>query len=73
MKNYMWLKHIARGKEDIVGHGENAGNHFLLFYKVLNSLSKDKILDFTKLKVFVDDKINVAKMIILAKFILKTL
>ena len=30
----------------------------------LKSLPNDKILDMTKLKVFADDKINVAKMMI---------
>ena len=38
-----------------------------------NSSPNDKILDRTKLRVFADDKINLAKMIILATFILKTL
>ena len=31
---------------------------------VINPLPDDKILDFTKLKAFADDKLNVAKMMI---------
>ena len=34
----------------------------------LNSLPDDKILDWTKLKRFADDKLNVAKMLYIYKY-----
>ena len=40
--------------ENIVGKGENAGNH-----NVLNSLPKDKIFDLAKLKEFAENKTDV--------------
>ena len=56
--------------KDIVGKGENAANqHFLLVpqsflpysaqISIFNSLPKNKFLDWSKLKAFADDKINV--------------
>ena len=48
--------------ENIVGKGENTGDQYLLLftqYFLLNSLSKDKIFYWSKLKAFAEDRINV--------------
>ena len=38
-----------------------SNKYFYLFTKCINSLSNDKILDYSKLKAFADNKINVTQ------------
>ena len=54
--------------ENTVGKGGNAGDqHFLLFPQFFNSLPHNKILDWSKLKAFADDKLNATEKL---KFVL---
>ena len=62
------LKLVLGRFENIAGKGENAGyQHFLLFPQCFQqpyytgSLPNDKFLDWAKLKVFADDKINMTE------------
>ena len=69
------MKFFLGWTENIVGKGENAGyQHFLLFSQCfqkaffsglcVNSLPSGEILDWSKLKAFADDKLNVDEIMI---------
>ena len=70
--SYIIILYIQSAKpcKNIVGKGEDAGNQHFLFFsqwflatekqiQSLDSVSNDKFLDWSKLKAFADDKINV--------------